>query len=166
MKHMTKFLAAAVLLCLPWTAGAAVNVGDEAPEVTLPSLSSDGQLSLSSLRGKVVYVDFWASWCGPCRVSFPVLETLREEFAGQGFEVFAISVDEDAQEARRFLDEVPVSYPVVLDDTGATPAAWAPPGMPTAYLVDRNGVVRAVKAGFKKSDGDKLRAAIEQLLGE
>ncbi len=163
---MTKFLAIAALWCLPLLASAGVVVGDEAPEVALPSLSSEGQLSLSSLRGKVVYVDFWASWCGPCRVSFPILESLRNEFVDQGFEVFAISVDEDAAEARRFLDEVPVSYPVVLDDTGATPTVWAPPGMPTAYLVDRNGVVRAVKAGFKKSDGDKLRAAIEQLLGE
>ncbi len=147
-------------------AHAGVGVGDEAPEVTLPSLSSEGEVSLSSLRGKVVYVDFWASWCGPCRVSFPILEELRQELAGQGFEVFAISVDEVPEDALGFLEELSVSYPVVIDDTGATPAAWGPPGMPTGYLVDRVGVVRAVKAGFKKSDGDKLRAAIVQLLGE
>lgn len=166
---MSKLLLATAL-CLPLllsvSVRAGVNEGDVAPEVILPSLSSDEQVSLSSLRGKVVYVDFWASWCGPCRVSFPILEELRQEFADQGFEIYAISVDEVESEALEFLDEVPVSYPVVLDDTGATPTAWGPPGMPTAYLVGRDGVVRAVKAGFKKSDGDKIRAAIVQLLSE
>lgn len=160
-----QFLLALLLLPLLARAGG-VSTGDQALPVSLPSLTSDGEISLQSLQGKVVYLDFWASWCGPCRVSFPVLEALRQEFADQGFEVYAISVDEDPADSHRFLEEVPVSYPVVIDTTGATPSAWAPPGMPTAYLIDRKGVVRAIKVGFKKNDGEKLRAAITELLGE
>jgi len=156
----------ALALCFPCIANAGVGVGDTAPEVSLASLSSDTEVSLSSLRGKVVYLDFWASWCGPCRVSFPILENLRAELGGQGFEVLAVSVDEEEADARDFLNEVSVSYPVVLDSSGATPTVWAPPGMPTGYLIDRQGVVRGIHAGFKKSDGDKLRVAITKLLGE
>lgn len=123
-------------------------------------------MSLSSLRGKVVYVDFWASWCGPCRVSFPQLDELRSELGAQGFEVLAISVDEVESDALQFLSEVPVNYLVVHDGSGATPQAWGILGMPTGYLVDRQGVVRKIHKGYKKSDGEKLRAEVVQLLGE
>ena len=141
-------------------------MGDTAPPVILPALSTDGDLSLKSLRGKVVYLDFWASWCGPCRVSFPLLEKLRDEMGPSGFEVFAISVDEVEAEARQFLTELPVSYPVVRDGTGATPQVFGILGMPTGYLIDREGVVREVHEGFRKSDIEKLRAAVIELLGE
>ena len=141
-------------------------MGDTAPPVILPALSTDGDLSLQSLRGKVVYLDFWASWCGPCRVSFPLLEKLRDEMGPSGFEVFAISVDEVEAEARQFLTELPVSYPVVRDGTGATPQVFGILGMPTGYLIDREGVVREVHEGFRKSDIEKLRAAVIELLGE
>lgn len=123
-------------------------------------------MSLESLHGKVIYVDFWASWCGPCRVSFPILEAMRSELAGQGFEVVAISVDEVEADALQFLEEVQVSYPVVHDGSGATPQAWGIIGMPTGYLLDRSGVVRKIHQGFKKSDGAELRAEVVELLGE
>jgi thiol-disulfide isomerase/thioredoxin len=144
-----------------------VVVGEAAPEVALPQLNAEGEVSsLSSLRGKVVYLDFWASWCGPCRISFPQLEQLRGELGAQGFEVYAINVDEVEADAQQFLSEVPVSYVVVRDGTGATPQAYGILGMPTGYLIDRQGVVRSIHKGFKKSDGAKLRAEIVELLGE
>ncbi|NQX87968.1 MAG: TlpA family protein disulfide reductase [Halioglobus sp.] len=155
-----------LVLCLPFGVQAAVAVGDTAPMVRLPLLSGDEEVSLAILRGKVVYLDFWASWCGPCRVSFPQLEALREELGAQGFEVYAINVDEKAEDALQFLSEVPVSYPVVHDGSGATPKAWGILGMPTGYLIDRRGIVRNVHQGFKRSDGEKLRAEIVELLGE
>jgi thiol-disulfide isomerase/thioredoxin len=132
----------------------------------LPQLSGGDEVSLASLRGKVVYLDFWASWCGPCRVSFPQLEKLRDELGAQGFEVYAINVDEVEADAQRFLNEVPVNYVVVRDGSGATPQAYGILGMPTGYLIDRQGVVRKIHQGFKKSDGAKLRAEIVELLGE
>jgi thiol-disulfide isomerase/thioredoxin len=157
----------ALLLCFSaWAHAGGVSVGDVAPAVELPSLGEPETVTLASLAGKVVYLDFWASWCGPCRVSFPQLEEIRTEFAERGFEVFAISVDEERADALEFLAEVPVSYPVVHDAEGITPQAYQPIGMPTGYLIDRSGVVRHVHKGYKKSDGEKLRSEIINLLGE
>jgi thiol-disulfide isomerase/thioredoxin len=143
-----------------------VTVGQAAPAIDLPLLSGDGSASLQALRGKVVYLDFWASWCGPCRVSFPLLEQLREELQGQGFEVLAVNVDEFEADAMQFLKEVPVSYPVVRDAAGVTPQTYGILGMPTGYLIDQSGVVREIHQGFRKSDAAKLRTAISELLGE
>ena len=143
-----------------------VTVGQEAPEVYLPELVGAEQVSLASLRGKVVYLDFWASWCGPCRVSFPILEQLRDELGPEGFEVLAINVDENESDALKFLSDMSVSYLVVRDDEAATPQTYGILGMPTGYLIDRQGVVREIHQGFRKSDGDQLRTTIVELLGE
>jgi thiol-disulfide isomerase/thioredoxin len=141
-------------------------VGQMAPAVTLPVLAGTGEVSLAALRGKVVYLDFWASWCGPCRVSFPQLDQLRQELGSDGFEVLAINLDDVESDALQFLAAVPVSYLVVRDAQGVTPQAYGILGMPTGYLIDREGVVRDVHQGYRKSDGAKLRAAIVELLGD
>jgi thiol-disulfide isomerase/thioredoxin len=157
----------AVLFCLPlWVQADGAVVGQEAPAVRLPVLSSGEDVSLDSLRGKVVYLDFWASWCGPCRVSFPILEALASELGPSGFEVLAINVDEVEADAQEFLSEVPVNYLVVRDAKGVSPQAYGILGMPTGYLIDREGVVREIHQGFRKSDGDQLRTEIVKLLGE
>ena len=161
----------ALLCCfcvLAVPSGAGVQQGQAAPPVVLPLLSAGSPevLSLESLRGKVVYLDFWASWCGPCRLSFPQLEQLRQELGPQGFEVLAVNVDEFEPDALRFLAEIPVSYPVVRDGTGDTPLSYGILGMPTGYLIDRDGVVRLVHQGYRKSDGAALRTSIIELLGE
>jgi len=158
-------------LCLPVQLKAAVvAAGQTAPAVELPILTAGeapaASVSLQELRGKVVYLDFWASWCGPCRMSFPQLEQLRQELGPQGFEVLAINVDEFEKDALKFLEEIPVSYPVVRDGSGATPQKYGILGMPTAYLIDRQGVVRLVHQGFRKHDESKLRLEIIKLLGE
>ncbi len=116
------------------------------------------------MRGQVVYVDFWASWCGPCRISFPILDEIRAELGERGFEVLAINVDEYPEDALEFLNELPVSYPVLYDAEGATPEAFGIIGMPTGFLIDRSGTVYKVHQGFRKSDGKKLRAEILELL--
>jgi thiol-disulfide isomerase/thioredoxin len=165
--NVCKYLLVGFSLCLPlWAQAAGVTVGQPAPAVSLPSLSATGEMTLESLRGKVVYLDFWASWCGPCRISFPQLEQLRGELGADGFEVLAVNVDENQADAKRFLEEVPVSYPVLHDGNGATPQTYGLLGMPTGYLIDRQGIVREIHQGFRKSDGDKLRTAIVALLGE
>ena len=166
MLRQWALLCVLTLLALP--AGAAVQAGQAAPPLALPLLSggNPGVLALASLQGKVVYLDFWASWCGPCRVSFPQFEQLRTELGPRGFEVLAVNVDEVEADALRFLAELPVSFPVVRDGSGETPRNYGIPGMPTGFLIDRGGVVRLVHQGYRKSDGAALRAAIIDLLGE
>jgi thiol-disulfide isomerase/thioredoxin len=159
-------------LCVSLGAGAVcaarVQPGDPAPSLVLPRLpqASADPVSLADLRGKVVYLDFWASWCGPCRVSFPQLEQLRVELGPRGFEVLAVNVDEFEADAITFLAQVPVSYPVVRDASGDSPARFGILGMPTGFLIDREGMVREVHQGYRKSDGEKLRIEILQLLEE
>mgnify|MGYP001823380633 CR=1 FL=1 len=130
----------------------------------LPLLGGAGSVGLAELRGKVVYLDFWASWCGPCRISFPQLEQLRAELGPRGFEVLAVNLDEHEADALSFLAAMPVSYPVVRDAAGDSPRAYGILGMPTGYLLDRQGVVRLVHQGYRRSDGERLRAEIVKLL--
>ncbi len=160
-------LALLGVLAVP-AATAGVQAGQQAPALVLPLLSAGrpALFELASLRGRVVYVDFWASWCGPCRVSFPQLEQLRQELGPRGFEVLAVNVDEAEPDALRFLEEVPVSYPVVRDGSGDSPRTYGVPGMPTGYLLDRTGTVRLIHQGYRRSDGAALRGAIIELLGE
>ena len=135
-----------------------------AAEFTL-ALNSGNEMSLSDLRGKVVLVDFWASWCGPCRISLPVMDQLFNEFNEQGFTVVAVNLDKNISEAKAFLKDHPVSYPLIRDD-GSLPKRFGVQGMPTAFLVDHTGTVRAVHEGFRKGDEKKLRAQIVRLLNE
>ena len=154
------------LLCLPLLAQSApVSVGQQAPAIDLPLLPGGPEnIQLADLRGKVVYVDFWASWCGPCRVSFPLLEEMRTELSPRGFEILAVNVDEFVDDALEFLMELPVSYPIAYDPQGVSPQAYGINGMPTGFLIDRAGVVSKVHQGFRSSDAEKLRAEIVKLL--
>jgi thiol-disulfide isomerase/thioredoxin len=149
----------------------ATETGEAAPDFTLPPLrTEDGSaaISLADFRGKVVYVDFWASWCPPCLVSIPLLNELRNEYvdAGKPFEVLAVNVDADPEDGKDFLLDEPVNYVVVSDPKGDTPRLYQVPGMPTSYLVDTKGQVRLVHTGFKKSDIEMIEAEVVKLLEE
>lgn len=141
-----------------------LDVGDIAPKLEAPQL--DGTpLALQALQGKVVYVDFWASWCAPCREVMPALDVLYRKHSGAGFAVVAVNVDTDREAALRMLKRLPVSYPVVFDPAGVWPETFGLRGMPSGYLLDRTGVVRFIKTGYQAKDLPKLVAAIEAELG-
>jgi len=108
-------LAIAALSALP---GFAVDVGGKAPDFRLPQLGKDAQLGLNDVHGKVVLVDFWASWCGPCRESLPQYEKLYTSLSRRDFEIVAVNLDEDLADAKKFLAAHPVTYPIVLDPAG------------------------------------------------
>lgn len=159
-------ILASLLLCCMSAPVAALNVGDTVPAFTRPDIYQPGrQLDFSRTRGKVVYLDFWASWCGPCRKSLPALNRLYRELRGKGFQVVAVNLDEQRRDALAFLAQRPVTYPVVTDD-GALAEQFQLVGMPSAFLIDRTGTVRRVHNGFRSGDEDRLRGEILQLLGD
>lgn len=153
-----------VLLALTASHSGCVDVGDLAPEFDLPVLAGDSTRSLSSGRGKIRYVDFWASWCPPCRVSMAETDTLVEELDAERFEVIGISVDERAADAETFLEHHRVNYTNLSDAKGATAEAYALPGMPTSFVVDAEGRVTMVHVGFRRGDMRAIRAHIVELL--
>lgn len=163
---MKRLALVCFLLCSGVSAWA-VDLGSVAPNAPLKELAGTepGKLSgIADYKGNLVYLDFWASWCGPCRQSLPIMNKIREQYAEYGFEVVAVNVDENLDDALGFLEQYPVSYPVLLDPEGKMPAMYDVQGMPTAYLIDRKGVIIYKHEGFKKSDEAKIEAMIKENL--
>lgn len=154
-----------MLLVAAYTPSAlAIGAGTLAPEIGLKDLSGRG-VSIASLKGKVVLVDFWASWCAPCREELPVLETLYKKYRARGFEVVGVNLDQSPDNVQRFLSGMPLSFRVVHDRGRAVADRYAPAKMPSSFLIDRKGVVRHVHAGFRASDRSALDQQIASLLG-
>jgi thiol-disulfide isomerase/thioredoxin len=147
---------------LAWSLAA----GDAAPACSAPLLDGGRTVTLADYRGKVVYLDFWASWCAPCRDSFPFMNELQRDLADKGLQIVAVSVDKTAEDAKRFLARYPASFTTVLDATAKCPAAFRLEGMPSSYVIDRSGAVRAVHTGFHNSDRDEIRRQLVEALQE
>ena len=130
------------LLLLPGSALSAAGKGDPAPSVQLKDLSGKA-FSLADFKGQVVLIDFWASWCGPCRKSLPELDGIQRRFAPQGVKVVGISLDADAGAMSAFLEKVPVGFTILPDPAGQTGEAFKVVAMPTTFLVDRDGRIAA-----------------------
>lgn len=133
-----------------------------------PATFSDQQTSFDpkAFQGKVILLDFWATWCPPCIKSMPYFNSLHHELAPAGFEVVAINVDEDSNTAREFLTTHPVDYPIAFDPDGECPKIYDLKGMPSSYLIDKSGKVRLIHIGYKDSDQAILREHINRLLNE
>lgn len=131
-----------------------------APSFALPART--GTVSSDSLRGKVVLVDFWASWCGPCQKSFPWLSTLYDRYSAKGFTVVAINLDKDRLAAEAFLEKHPAPFPVAFDPSGKTAKAFKVWGMPTSFIIDPAGNVLYSYAGFNPGNAGTVEALIKQ----
>ena len=137
------------------------------PAWELPLIANgEGTVTDSTYLGRVTYVDFWASWCGPCRLSLPALNRLSKEFDTADFGVVAISVDYVDEDALDFLKRYPVDYPVAIDKTGNSGRNFAVAGMPSGYLIGRDGLIREVHVGFRKGDEAFLREQIQALIAD
>jgi len=135
----------------------AIEAGEAAPAFSLPNAKGEA-IGLDKLRGKVVYVDFWASWCGPCRRSFPWMNEMQQKYGPRGFVIVGINVDKKRTDADRFLGQNPANFTVVFDEAGTTPSAFGVKGMPSSYLIDGRGQVTFVERGFL----DEHKAELEQ----
>lgn len=128
-----------------------------------PPIPADA-FDLEAYSGRVVYVDFWASWCGPCRQSFPFMREMQEKYADQGLTIIAVNVDEDSKLAHDFLSEVPHNFTVVMDPKGQLAEQYQLMGMPSSYLIGRDGKQIESHTGFRQKDRADLEAKIQHAL--
>jgi thiol-disulfide isomerase/thioredoxin len=159
---ITALLIAAMMVATPVHA---LRAGDKVPAISLGGADAQA-IELAQLRGNVVYVDFWASWCGPCRRSFPWMNALHARYANQGLTIVGINVDKQRGDADRFLRDVPAAFKLAFDPQGAAPAAFGVKGMPSSYLIDRDGVVDLVEEGFHDEHRNAIEARIRALLAK
>jgi peroxiredoxin len=144
-------------------------VGNPAPDFTVTSVHpSKGAVTLSHLKGKVVVVDFWGTFCEPCKRSFPKLQGLSAKYKGSGLEVVGISEDEpeDKDKIPSFANAHSARFPLALDEGKTVARRYNPPAMPTSFVIDRKGIVRFAHFGFKDGEEVALEQEIKQLLEE
>jgi len=137
-------------------------LASKAPVFELPG--DTGSVSLQKYRNQVVYVDFWASWCVPCRHSFPWLNKMQERYGEDGFKVIGINVDKKKANAAKFLERVPAYFDIAYDPEGEVADLYSLKVMPSSYLIDRNGNLVHAHKGFKTSDGSRMEDMIRKLI--
>jgi thiol-disulfide isomerase/thioredoxin len=143
----------------------ALEPGDAPPPIGMVDQRGE-KVDLSDLEGKVVLVDFWASWCGPCRKEMPVLEQLYAKYADQGLVIIGVNIDRNKKKMISFLAGVPVSFHIVHDPELVAASRYEPPGMPSSYFIARDGKIRHVHEGFRKKDAPEIENRIKLLLEE
>lgn len=140
-------------------------VRSAAPDFTLKSASGEN-LKLSEYRGDVVLINFWASWCGPCRQEMPVLSELHDKYKALGFTVLGVNVEEDSSKALRLLQDIPVSFPVLFDNESVVSKQYDVVAMPSTVLVDRDGNMRYLHKGYKPGLEEVYMQQIRNLVRE
>ncbi len=133
-----------------------------APDITVQS--EEGSFRLSDFRGQVIYLDFWASWCVPCRKSFPWMQQLQQKYRQQGLKVIAINLDKERKLADIFLKKFDVNFTIGFDPLGDTARAYQLQGMPGSYLIGRDGQLYASHIGFREKETGKIEQAVKILL--
>ena len=144
----------------------AVQVGEPAPPFALPGLGGAETVALADLSGTVVLLDFWASWCAPCREALPFYSGLHREFSDRGLAVLAVNVDEHVEDARGFLAGRALAQPMVRDAGWQAARRYGVSVLPASVLIDRRGVVRGRHAGFDAEYAGRIRALVIELLAE
>ena len=139
------------------------GLGALAPDFALPNAS--GELTrLGDQRGKVVYLDFWASWCAPCLRSFPWMNEMQRRYGSQGLRIVAVNLDQQRSDAEKFLQKMAPQFPVVFDASGTTPRAYQVKVMPSSFLIDRNGRLASAHTGFRDASREILESEIKRLV--
>lgn len=158
-------LALMVMIGLPLAGVQAAAVTESAPDFVLKSQSGDN-LRLSELRGQVVMINFWASWCGPCRQEMPLLDKLHQRYKKLGFTLLGVNVEQDTSAAQAFLKDTPVSFPILYDRENSVSRLYKVVGMPSTVVVDRDGKLRFRHTGYVPGDeveySKMIRAAMKR----
>ncbi len=143
------------------------DIGHVAPLFSLPRLDEAGDITLEELRGNVVVVTFWASWCGPCRREIPALEGAWKKLRDKDAVILGVSVDDTAEKATGFLQMFPVTYPMVLDEGGGKVGEpWGARSIPMTVIVDKRGVIRRKHLGYTPQQVKGVVQEVEELLRE
>jgi cytochrome c biogenesis protein CcmG, thiol:disulfide interchange protein DsbE len=149
-----RLLLLALFFCLSFNpASYALDPGSRAPDFQLPGA-----------QGTVIYVDFWASWCGPCKQSFPWMNAIQDKYRSQGLQIIGVNVDAKSEDARKFLAQTPAHFTVAYDPNGATPRQYGVKGMPTSFLIGRDGKIIFQHLGFNAAAGETLEKEIKAAL--
>lgn len=144
----------------------AAEVGGNAPNCALNTIGTNQSASLQQFQGKVLLVDFWASWCSICAQSFPFLNTLHQRYQAKGLQIVGINVDEKPGDAQHFLSKHPANFIVANNVAQDCARDFDVKAMPSSYLIDRHGVVRYIHLGFRAGEVKQLHSMVEQLLAE
>ena len=142
-----------------------VTLSEEAPDFTLKTLDGPN-LRLEEYRGQVVLINFWASWCGPCRQEMPILDRLHKRYEDTGFAVLGVNVEGEAAPAQKIVDKTNVTFPVLIDEGQAVSELYDLEAMPSTVVVDRDGLVRYVHRGYKPGDEAKYVEVVKKLIRE
>ncbi len=161
LRLLIRYPAVLVVAALWLSTTHAVQAGEPAPDFTLPSLH-ETSVQLSSLRGRHVYLDFWASWCTPCKASFPWMNQMAERYPE--LTILAVNLDRKRSDAERFLSQTPARFPILFDPTGKTAERYAVAAMPSSLLISPDGRILWRHAGFRERDTAKLEQDLNQAL--
>jgi len=167
MRRASTLLIGFLAVFLSFTPARAADIlpGQPAPEFTLKSLK-DKNLSLKELRGQVVMINFWATWCGPCRQEIPALNTLYEKYRDTGFVLLGVNVDSESANAIQMVSRLKTTYPILFDADKRASMLYQVSAMPTTILIDRDGKVRYIQKGYVTGIENKYQAQIRELLKE
>ncbi|HXW10188.1 MAG TPA: TlpA disulfide reductase family protein [Steroidobacteraceae bacterium] len=161
----SSLLLACMALLTPAAHAGGLAAGAPAPDFVLASRDGS-KVRLADLRGDVVMINFWASWCGPCRQEMPLLAQLQAKYEPLGFRLLGINVEPDSREALAWLEGVPVTFPILFDTASEVAGRFGVQGMPSTVFVDRAGNVRYVHQGYKPGDESRYADMIRSLVKE
>lgn len=153
-----------LLLSLSISIGASVALASPAVQCKPKDLVNDVELDLQTVKSKYIYLDFWASWCEPCRASFPFMNELNSLYKPEQLQVIGISLDEKTEDAQAFLAKLPADFMTLIDKTGKCAEAFSVQGMPSSYILDASGNIVYTHQGFRKTDAQKIGEKISKLL--
>ena len=163
--HWARAIVVTVAMMLVAGQASASSEPSPAPDFTLKSRSGDN-IKLSELRGQVVMINFWASWCGPCRQEMPILDQLYQRYEPMGFTLLGVNVEEDSAAANKVLKEIPVTFPVLYDSKNQVSESYQVRAMPSTFLIDRDGKVRYLHKGYKPGYEEEYQKQVRELIRE